>query len=302
MADNTINSALQNNIISQSALEAFAKKLAPLQAFSTSFNDEATRRGDTISITTLANTSSADDFTDGTGYESQATSWGATQISLNKHKYVSWHISDTERSQSSAVELERFGYQKGSDLADAVFQNILSEVTGANYTLAAGFTGLPTAFDGDDVADLRGNMVAQNCPPEQCALVIGNDYFTALLKDGDISGYFDYGSADIIRDGRIPSLFGVGYIFSTASIPTNSENLIGFIAHPSAMAVAMRYLEPTNTQEYIAANRIYDEDTGMVLGYREYYDAQKGIQTAVLEAVYGFKVAIDYSLRRMISA
>ena len=68
------------------------------------------------------------------------------------------------------------------------------------------------------------------------------------------------------------------------------------------MAVAMRYLEPTNTQEYIAANRIYDEDSGMVLGYREFYDAQKGIQTAVLEAVYGFKVAVSGALRRMISA
>ena len=299
---NTIPAGLQNNIISQSALEAFTKKLAPLQAFSTSFNDEATRRGKTINVTTLANTSSADDFAAATGYAAQNTTYSTSEISLTNHKYVTWHVTDTESAQSSAVELERFGYQKGGDLADAVFQSILSEVTVANYGDAAGFTGLPAAFDGDDVADLRGDMVDENCPPEQCALVVGNDYYTALLKDGDISGYFDYGSADIIRDGRIPSLFGVGFIFSTASIPANGENLIGFIAHPSAMAVAMRYLEPTNTQEYIAANRLYDEDSGMVLGYREFYDAKLGVQTAVLEAVYGMKVGISGALRRMISA
>ena len=299
---NTIPAGLQNNIISQSALEAFAKKLAPLQAFSSSFNDEAAQKGKTINVTTLANTSDADDFAAATGYASQNSVYATSQISLTNHKFVTWHVTDTEASQSSAVELERFGYQKGSDLADAVFQNILSEVTVANYGDAAGFTGAASTFDADDVADLRGDMMAENCPIDQCALVIGNDYYTNLLKDGDISGFFDYGSADIIRDGRIPSLFGIGYIFPTASIPTNSENLIGFIAHPSAMAVAMRYLEPTNTQEYIDTRRLYDEDSGMVLGYREFYDPKLGVQTAALEAVYGFKVAVSGALRRMISA
>jgi hypothetical protein len=297
---NTIPAGLQNNIISQSALEAFAKKLAPLQAFSSSFNDEAVQRGKTINITTLANTSTAAAFS-GT-YTAQDTTYATTEISLTNHKFVTWHVTDTEASQSSAVELNRFGYQKGSDLADAVFQDILGEVTVANYGDAAGFTGLPAAFDGDDVADLRQDMIDENCPVDQCALVIGNAYYTALLKDSNINGAIDYGSADIIRDGRIPSLFGVGYIFETASIPTNSENLIGFISHPSAMAVAMRYLEPTNTQEYIDARRVYDEDSGMVLGYREFYSPDTGTQTAVLEAVYGFKVAVSGALRRMISA
>ena len=51
---NSINSKLQNNIISQSALEAFATILSPLQGFSTSFNDEASRRGSTINVTTLS--------------------------------------------------------------------------------------------------------------------------------------------------------------------------------------------------------------------------------------------------------
>ena len=297
---NTIPAGLQNNIISQSALEAFAKKLAPLQAFSTSFNAEATRRGKTINVTTLDNTSSATAFS-GT-YSNQDVTYSTTAITLDQHLFCSWHLTDTQVSQSSALELERFGYQKGSDLADAVFQNILAEVTVANYDLAAGFSGAASTFDGDDVADLRQDLVDYNCPPDQCALVLSNSYFTALLKDGDISGYFDYGSADIIRDGRIPSLFGIGYIFETGSIPGNSENLIGFIAHPSAMAVAMRYLEPTNTQEYIAANRLYDEASGMVLGYREFYEPSTGTQTAVLEAVFGKKVGVATNLRRMISA
>ena len=296
---NTINANLQNNIISQSALEQFTSILAPLQAFSSSFNDEASQRGKTINITTLSNTSSATDFS-GT-YTSQDTTYGTTTISLTGHKFVTWHVTDTEHSQSSAVELQRFGYQKGGDLAKAVYQDILSAVTNVNFG-AAGFTGAASTFDGDDVADLRSDAINSSLPVDQCALVLSNDYYTALLKDSNLQPAANYGDADIIRDGRIPSLFGLGFLFESNAIPANGENLVGFLAHPSAMAVAMRYLAPINSKEYIAARRLYDEESGMVLGYREFYEPSTGTQTAVLEAVYGYTAALSGSLIRLVSA
>ena len=79
----------------------------------------------------------------------------------------------------------------------------------------------------------------------------------------------------------------------------NSDDLKGFYCHPSALAVAMRYLEPINTQEYIAANRLTDEDSGIVLGYREFYSPDTGTQTAVLEAVFGKTVGIAENLIRV---
>ena len=296
---NTINTNLQNNVISQSALEQFTSILAPLQAFSTSFNDEASQKGKTINITTLSNTTSATDF--GGTYASQNTSYGTTTITLSGHKFVTWHVTDTESSQSSAVELQRFGYQKGGDLAKAVYEDFLSAVTNTNYG-TAGFVGASSTFDADDVADLRGLAIAQNLPIDQCALVLDPTYFTSLLKDNNLNPAMTYGDSDVIRDGRIPSLFGLGYLYESTAIPANSESLVGFLAHPSAMAVAMRYLAPINSKEYISARRLYDETSGMVLGYREFYDASTGTQTAVLEAVYGYSVALAGSIIRMTSA
>jgi len=295
---NTINANLQNNIISQSALDQFTSILAPVQAFSSSFNDEASQKGKTINITTLSNTTSAANFAG--SYASQDTTYGTTTITLSGHKFVTWHVTDTEASQSSAVELQRFGYQKGGDLAKAVYQDILSAVTNANFG-AAGFVGAAATFDADDVADLRGSAVAANLPVDQCALVVDSTYFTALLKDNNLNPAMTYGDADVIRGGRIPSLFGVGNLFETTALPGNGENLVGFLAHPSAMAVAMRYLQPINGKEYISARRLYDEESGMVLGYREFYEASTGTQTAVLEAVYGYSVALGGSLIRMTS-
>lgn len=295
---NTINANLENNIISQAALEQFVSILAPLQAFSTSFNDEASSRGKTVSITSLDNTSDAASFA-GT-YSATDTTYGAIQITLDQHLFVTWNVTDTEVANSSAVELERFGYQKGGDLAKAVFQNILAEVTSTNYS--ADNTITAANFDADDVADLREELLDVNCYPDQCSLVIDNSYFTYLLKDTALSSALAFGGDEAIRGGRIPSLYGINSIWETNSIPGNSENLTGFYCHPSALAVAMRYLEPVNTQEYISAKRLYDSASGMVIGYREFYTPSTGTQTAVLEAVFGKEVAVARNLTRIKSS
>ena len=296
---NTIDPKLANNIISQSALEQFASILAPLNAFSTSFNNEAGQRGEKVTILNLANTSSAKAFDPDKGYESQDTTYGETQIELNKHMMVTWHITDKQRANSSAVELERFGFQKGADLAKSVFQDICGEVVSTNYT--SKLTSTASNFDSDDVADMRSLAIANNLPVESLSLVLNNGHFTNLLKDNAVASALNYGSSDAIRGGDVPSLFGIPSVYETNSIPDNDENLQGFLAHPCGLAVAMRYLEPTSSQEYIASRRVSDPDTGMVMGYREFYDAKFGIQTAVLECVYGFKVGRPEGIVRLVA-
>lgn len=297
---NTVNSNLNNNIISSSALEQFTSILAPLGAFSTSFNDEAAQKGTTISITKISNTSSADDFAAATGYLSMDTTYGAAQITINRHKIVTWHVTDTEVSESSAVELQRFGYQKGGDLAKAVFQDILSQVT--NSVFSSKITVAVGDFDADEVADLREDGVDANLYPDQCSLILANDYFTALLKDSDLSHAMNYGSAEVVQGGRIPSLFGIKSIYESNSVPANSEALKGFYCHPSSMAIGMRYLQPTNTKEYIAARKLTDPATGITMGYREFYDPKLGVQTAALECVYGYTVGIAENLIRVVAS
>ena len=296
---NTINANLQNNIISQSALEQFASILAPLNAFSTSFNDEASQRGNKVTILNLANTTSATNFASATGYASQDTTYGETQISLNKHKFVSWHITDKQRAESSAVELERFGFQKGADLAKAVFQDICSEIVNTNYSTKT--TKANNAVDAGVIADMRGQALSNNLPIEGCSLVLNNAPFTNLLKDSSVASALAYGGSEAIRAGKVPSLFGIPSVYETNSIPNNSEKLQGFLAHPCGLAVAMRYLEPTNSQEYISARRVSDPDTGLVMGYREFYDPKMGVQTAVLECVYGYETGRGEGIIRLVN-
>lgn len=303
---NTISNDQKNSLISQSALEQFTKILAPVNAFSTSFNDDASDRGDQVNILNIANTSTADDFDVDDGYKSSNTTFGNTQIQLNKHKFVTWHVTDKERSNSSAVELERFGYQKGGDLANAVFQDILSSVKtsafSAEVAVGSGDFGV------DDVASLRQKAVTNSLPIDNTSLLLSPAYYGALIQDSAVASALAYGGNDAIRGGNVPSLFGIPAVYESNSIPSNNptaggtdENLVGLLAHPCGLAVAMRYLEPANTQEYISAKRVSDDETGMVMGYREFYDPQKGIHTAVLECVYGYAVGRAEGIVRLVS-
>jgi len=296
---NSIASDLQNNIISQSALEQFTKILAPLSAFSTSFNDEASSRGNKVTILNLANTSTATDFSASTGYADTDSTYGETQIELNKHKIVTWNVTDKERSESSAVELERFGYQRGGDLANAVFQDILGSVLQADFSTSHSVAS--GSFGVDDVAKLREEAVENSLPIDNCSLLLSPAYYGNLIQDSAVASALAYGSNDPIRGGNVPSLFGIPAVYESNAIPGNAENLKGMLAHPCSLAVAMRYLEPGNSQEYISAKKVSDPETGLVMGYREFYDAKMGVHTAVLECVYGVAVGRGEGLIRLTS-
>lgn len=289
----TIDSALNNNIIAQQALEQFTKILAPLNAFSTSFNDEAGNRGDSITILNLANTSSVSTFSG--SYTSAGDTFGKSTISLDTHKYVSWHLTDTERSESSALELTRFAYQKGGELATAVIEDIFSAIKTANFGVDVTKTG---TFGIDEVADARKSAVDANLPIDDCSLVLSPTSFSTLIQDSVVGSALNYGSADAIRDGKVPSLMGIPNVIETnATFDASSPD--GFLAHPSGLAVAMRYLEPLDSKEYISAKKISDPKTGLVMGYREFYDPTAGKLTAILECVYGYAVGRGEAIIRL---
>ena len=126
----TFDSDLAGKIIASSAMEAFTDTLAPLNAFSTSFDAEAGQVGEKVVIpfiTQFANSGSKQsaDFTDGTTKYSTTQTTAATEatITLNKHKYLSWKLNDLQRAEIAIAQLETFGRQKGADLAQVVFQD-----------------------------------------------------------------------------------------------------------------------------------------------------------------------------------
>jgi len=294
---NTLDSGLNGTLISQAGLDAFVGAFAPMSAFTTDFDPAPASKSDTIQVPYVPAASAAADFA-GT-YTRQDSTLNKRTITLNKHKFVSWYLSDVAIAKSPAVALERFGMQKGYQLAKAVFQDILSAVTNANYGAAA-HTGLAANFDFADVIDIKGVCDAADMPEAPRSLILGSSYYNALLKDSVIKDASALG-ATANQTGSLPNLSGF-ITYRSSLIPANAENLVGFAAYPSALVTAMRYLQPSGRSQDGVYRPVADENTGITLGYREFYDNDKGEVVAVLEAFYGYAVGEASALKRVVSA
>jgi len=291
---------VNDDIISSGAFQAFVKKMTPLSAFSRDFSSDVARPGDRVSIfrETYPDVAAADKTTQA-DYTIQDCDSDSVEVVLAQPKYVSWALDDTEVANSSAVSMDRYGSGKGNHIATAVVQDILDVVTNANFG-AAGFVGAATTFDVDDVFDLKDAMDDDDVPESGRSLVLSNAYATNLLKDNTLQTNQNAGDG-ALREGSIGRVAGFD-VFTSNIIPGNSENLVGFAATSDAIAVAMRYLQPQEGNTYSRAEPITEQDSGLTLGLRDWYDNDSGTRKRVLECVFGKLTGNATGIQRITSA
>ena len=105
-------------------------------------------------------------------------------------------------------------------------------------------------------------------------------------------------SAPSVTEGLVKRLAGFD-LHETVVIPSDhAEKLVGFAAHPSAVAVAMRYLQPV--AEYQQSGAITDPQTGMTFGYLRFTDTRANKVFVTLECLYGFVAAKSDALKRIV--
>jgi len=291
---------INDDIIARSVLHGFTAGIAPLAALTSDFSDEAAKKGSTVSI--LRDNSTIDSVQTKSShgaYTIQDADSDAVEITLGQPKYVSWSLDDTEIAQSSVLNMELYGRRKGNKLASSILQDILSVVTNANFGAAA-FTGAASAFDSDDVVDIKDACDSADWPEEDRILLLSSTYYNALLKDDAIKASDAFGGFEAIREGNIPRLNGFR-VLSSNIIPANGENLVGLAVHASAIAAAFRYLTPQDGHKYNRAEPIVGEG-GVTLGLRDWYEEGTGVRNRVMESVYGYNVGIGTGIKRLVSA
>ena len=99
-----------------------------------------------------------------------------------------------------------------------------------------------------------------------------------------------------VVEARINRLAGFD-VYETDCVPDNGENLAGFAAHSSAVAVAMRYLQPI--ANYDEAGAVTDPVTGLTFGYLRYTDTASNKVLITLECLYGYEVVRSAALQRI---
>ena len=185
-------------------------------------------------------------------------------------------------------------------LAIDVMSDIFTSITAANFGTPAIPAISAEDFGYKTIIKIREACAAAKMPQDSRALVLDNSYFSALLADDIVAKSFITPLAQQgVVEAKVNRIAGFN-VFETGCVPDNGENLVGFAAHPSSLAIAMRYLTPI--ANYDEAGAVTDPVTGLTFGYLRYTDTKSNKVYITLEALYGFKVVRPAGLQRIVSA
>lgn len=291
---NTITD-LKDVRIAQSALLPWMTELMPLSVFSTNFGPDSADKGDTVKVPVIGAPSASSDFEGDYTLNSDSEA-SSVPVVLNRHKYKTVHLTAKEAATTAIPLLEKLVSTAAQQLAIDVLTDVFSEIKAANF--GAAVTGTtPETFSYRTVLAIREACNKVKMPRDRRSLVLNTSLNTALLADDIVSRSFITNLAQPgVVEARINRLAGFN-VLETDCVPDNGENLAGFVAHPSAVAVAMRYQQPI--ANYDEAGAVTDPTTGLTFGYLRYTDTAANRVFITLECLYGFKTVRKDALQRI---
>lgn len=284
----TIN--FNDGIYAQEALKAFTAMLTPLGVFSSDFSSAAENKGsaiyvpryDALSATTFAYTNNSS-----RPYEGEGGTINVITVNLNNHHLVPFDITDIQAVNSSAAVGDRYAQQQGRELGKRVLQTIWSQVTTGSFGAAVVTTAVAN-WGRTAIRMGRLALAKRDVPIDgKLSLVANEDIYDAILGDTGIQAAYAYGGSEAVRKGEVPEVVGVKIAHSNL-LPLNGISLGAFFAHPDALAVAMRYLQPQASGEYQAAFAVTDPESGITFGYRRHFNPGSGKLHINMEALFGY--------------
>lgn len=281
--------------IAQAALLPWMTELMPLSVFSTNFSPSPSDKGDTVKVPVVGAPTAASDFA-GTYMQDIDSEASSVPVVLNKHKFKTVHLTAKEAASTAVPLLEKLVATAAQQLAIDVLTDIFSCVKKAKFTTAADVASAE-AFSYKTVLQIREACNKAKMPKAGRALVVNTSLNTALLADDIVARSFITNLAQPgVVEARINRLAGFD-VYETDCVPDNGENLAGFAAHSSAVAVAMRYLQPI--ANYDEAGAVTDPVTGLTFGYLRYTDTASNKVLITLECLYGYEVVRSAALQRI---
>ena len=178
-----------------------------------------------------------------------------------------------------------------------MIKDILSPVTAANFG-APVFTGPSGNFDFAAVNEEVGVACDEaNWPDTQRGIATKSAYYRNVVTD--LSDASRYSSDNPVKRGMLEDVAGFD-LAKNNSIPDNGENLVGFACFPSALLVAFAPIPPAK-EGSVDYDTSVDEETGLVIEFREWFDEDDDILKTVLEVNYGYAVGEAEALKRIVS-
>jgi len=280
--------------IAQLSLDVLSTMPLPFDAFTTDFSPDIAQSGDTV-VTRYADNPSVTDFNSSKAVGNRTLT--AVTTVLQHYAGVPIGFTDKEMAFSDIRLMELYIKPSLTALFVNVFGNVTARITNANFSQNTICNA--TNFNVAHVANVGTNLTKANVLPDGRHLVINPDMALTLKKDTALQAAYAYGGNQTVTTGQIPQVYGFQVHEFNGTIPTNSENLIGFACRPQGLVLAARVPQQPSDW-YGRVQNITDPRSGLTVQFRSYYDGS--VQRYEWCLIYGSAVGIATNLWRILSS
>lgn len=287
--------SLTSNIVSSMMLELTLARLAPLMALSTDFSAEAIDFNQSLKVRT-ATPPTVSDYSTTNGYVAVDATTTDYTVTIDKHKHVTLAFNDQEISGTARRLLDEQVRVAAYALADQVLDDVLALVIAATFTNTA-ITETAANTDRDTLVSFRQSLTNNAAPDTGRNVLMNVSAFGYLTADTKIisQDYNNIGNNDY-RSGVLKNIQGFDNVFEIPNLPSTG-NMQSFALHKSALVMAARLPKDPgaiggNVMIPGSIETIQDENTGLALQVRTWYDMQKGKLNQTYTLMYGVAAGV----------
>ena len=225
---------LQQDTISNFALQNLHAKIAPIIDFSHSFRELEDRVGAAVVVPSFTLTDAAEFNASTNNYFSGTKDVVGETINLDSHLVKSCMYTDRDVVETDVQFARDYGIGIGDCIGRAIYNKVIGLLNDTNVTATATLGGTAKV----NFADLFATVYEKNLDIDQTVLMLTPEMFAKLLGTLDANVY---GGDEAIRGGRIPGLYGFKAVVCTPGLASQWK---GCLADVNSIGCAARYIAP----------------------------------------------------------
>ncbi|MEO0446616.1 MAG: hypothetical protein AAF191_11140 [Verrucomicrobiota bacterium] len=303
---NVIHTNLQITEILPNFIERFARKMLPINAFSSVIQDVALKGENTVQVPFYGlDGAVATSRNPGDNYFDLATDsdTDTREIVVDKQEVVALSWTVEEKNRNPVFDPVKLGQLKADALAVAVSRAIFADVVPATFT----GTTLPALtlanFDYDDVSDLAVLCDTDEWDEEDRSIILNAAFYGGLRKDVRFTDASASGSTATLRSGEVGEAAGFS-TFKSNGVRDNGVNLVGLAVHRSAHLTAFAPLERSEAinSRLIDRQVVTDEASGLTLEFMHMVDEKTMQEVQVVQVDYGHAKGDEEAIKPLVKA
>lgn len=279
------------DVIAQEALTRLIQKLEFIKGIHKNFSNTSLALNQDV-ITHIISEMTASDVNLANGYLDSAEDavQSDVKITLNKHKAVTFQLSDNERDASNIDLFNRFAEVAAYGLAKGIVDTLLgSDTLGSNGSSIsksqAGGLGM------DELIDLGAKFDADGIPEASRWLVAHPAVLAELEKEVTAVTNSSFSVNSSIVEGGVSRIRGFDCYSYNGGILSSTGGQVGAVAGFTD-SLALVTAPPSSPPDSAGSslNYITDPNTGLTIQRRQWYDANTGIYAFALTLYLGTKL------------